>query len=90
MTIYEIAAPSDLQQGYPLEIELGHGPVTVSVPKDVKAGETFEGEFCLSSHHTRVPSGPSETHNSTNAAIRDTIQLTRCSAFLPTHYPQLR
>lgn len=44
----EITAPTDLEEGYPVEIELdGQQPRFVAVPQKVRAGEKFWGEMLL-------------------------------------------
>ena len=45
MTRISVVAPSDLKQGYSLQVDIDGQLATVTCPHDVQAGETFEGRF---------------------------------------------
>jgi hypothetical protein len=52
MTLVSIVAPSDLKQGYSLQVDIDGQLATVTCPHDVQVGETFEGRFLKNLIHT--------------------------------------
>lgn len=42
---FEVVAPSDLECGYPLEVEINGKPLVVPVPNNVKAGEIIQSKW---------------------------------------------